>query len=45
MSEERQDGALIDDRGRLNAVGVDTAQQVGVSGSPFQTMHQLYATA
>ena len=30
VSEHGQDGALLDDRGRLKAVGVDAAQQVGV---------------
>ena len=36
MSEDGQDGALLDDRGRLKVVGVDTAQQVGVQVHHFK---------
>ena len=36
VSEDGQDDALLDDRGRLKAVGVDSAQQVGVKVRHFK---------
>ena len=36
VSDDGQDGALLDDRGRLKAVGVDTAKQVAVQVRHFK---------
>ena len=42
VSADGQDGALLDDRGRLKAVGVDAATQVGVQVRHFKLSTKFY---